>query len=337
MSGLTMEKIARMAGVSIGTVSRVVNKKDKVHPETRARIQALIDRVGYRPSASAQALASRRSNNIMLVVPNVTDDYYPKVVSCLSRLCRARGRRLLLGVSDFDGEIEAEYLAHAHEGVVDGLLVASLQVERNSRHFIELARREVPVVLMDLECRGIRLPTVKYDDAGGAREAVDHLLDKGHRRIGFCSSTMNFQTVEDRFRGYREALAARGIPIDEGLHLNHSTGLPSWPWSSLAAVLDSGDPPTALLAENDAMAHACIRYLKRRGMRVPEDIAIVGFGGTYLPHEVGQELTSVTLPFEQSCETALDMLLALIARPPAERPPPEIKILRPRLVVGETT
>lgn len=332
-----MEEIARMAGVSIGTVSRVVNNKDKVHPETRARLQALIDRVGYRPSASAQALASRRTNNVMLVVPNITDDYYPKVVQHMSRLCRARGRRLLLGVSDFDPEIEAEFLAHAHERVVDGLLVAPLQDERNTRYFMELARREIPVVLMDLECRDFRMPTVKYDDLAGAREAVDHLLDKGHRRIGFCASTMKFQTVQDRFQGYREALAARGIGIDEALCLNHSTGLESWPWSSLAGLLDSADPPSALFAENDAMAHACIRFLKRRGLRVPEEMAVVGFGDTYLPHEVGQSLTSVALPMEDSCAAALEMLLSLIAVAPEDRPPPEIKTLSLRLVQGETT
>lgn len=332
-----MVEIARMAGVSIGTVSRVVNNKDKVHPETRTRIQALIDQVGYRPSAAAQALASRRTNNIMLVVPNITDDYYPKVVQHMSRLCRTRGRRLLLGVSEFDPEIEAEFLAHAHERVVDGVLVAPLQDERNSRYFMELARREVPVVLIDLECRDFRMPTVKYDDLAGAREAVDHLLDKGHRRIGFCASIMKLQTVQDRFQGYREALAAHDIPIDPSLCLRHSTGLESWPWSSLADLLDAANPPSALFAENDAMAHACIRFLKRRGLRVPDDMAVVGFGNNYLPHEVGQSLTSVALPMEESCAAAFEMLLARITATPADRLPPEIKILTPRLVQGETT
>ena len=332
-----MEEIAKMAGVSIGTVSRVVNKKDKVHPDTRQRIQALIDQVGYRPSASAQALASRRTNNVMLVVPNIVDDYYPKVVNCMSRLCRAREKRLLLGVSDFDPEIEAQFLANAHEGVVDGLIVASLQAEQNAGYFMDLARRNLPVVLMDLECPNFKVPTVKYDDKVGAEKAVAHLLNRGHRRVCFCSSTMEFKTVQDRFEGYREALTDHGIAIDESLCLNHTTGLISWPWSSLENLLDSDDPPTALLAENDAMAQACIRFLRRRRLRVPEDIAVVGFGGSYLPHEVGQLLTSVALPFEESCEAALEMLLSLVALPPEDRGPPTVKIITPHLAEGETT
>ena len=118
----TMQEVARLAGVSIGTVSRVVNNKDKVRPETRARIQALIDQVGYQPSIAAQSLAARKTNNIMLIVPNITDEYYPKLVRCMSHLWRTHGKRLWLGVSDFDPGIEAQYLNRPMKARLTGSL-----------------------------------------------------------------------------------------------------------------------------------------------------------------------------------------------------------------------
>ena len=202
---------------------------------------------------------------------------------------------------------------------------------------MELARRSFPVVNIDDECLNLKMHTVKYNDAAGAGQAVAHLLKVGHRRIVFCSSTMRFQTVQDRFRGYREALMADGLPVDEALCLNASTGLAAWPWPDLAGLLESSDPPTALFAENDAMAMACIRLLHRRGLRVPADVAVVGFGNVYAPHAVEKPLTTVALPLEDACNAAVDMLLSLIEKAPEDRKKPEIKVLEPHLVMGETT
>jgi DNA-binding LacI/PurR family transcriptional regulator len=332
-----MEQIAMLAGVSIGTVSRVVNKKDKVHQKTRARIEALIDQVGYQPCVAAQNLASRKTNNIMLIVPRITDMYYPKIVHGICYLCRDHGKRMWLGVSDADPEIEAQYLEQAHEGAVDGLIISSLQAESNVRYFMELAQRSFPVINLDVESLTLKMHTVKYDDMSGAMEAVRHLLDRGHRRICFCASTQNLQTVRDRLLGYQQALMENGIPIDNKLILNTETGLEAWPWSKLSDLLNSSERPTALFAENDAMAIACIQFLYRRGLRVPDDVAVVGFGNAYDVHAIDKRLTTVGLPLEQACRTAVEMLLSQIEKLPEERTPPEIKILKPHLVIGETT
>jgi DNA-binding LacI/PurR family transcriptional regulator len=333
----TMAEIAELAGVSLGTVSRVVNGKDKVHPRTRTRIQALIDQVGYQPSITAQSLASRRTNNIMLIIPNITDTYYPIFVRNITHLLREGDKRLWLGVSDSDPDIEAQYIEQAHGGVVDGLIVSSLQSPRNIPCFTKLTQRDIPVVNMDVECLNLKMNTVKYNDLGGGRRALNHLLKKGYSRSAFCAGSIHLQTVADRFQGYKATLTENGIAVDDALCLTADSGIENWPWDNLKKLMQSDAPPTAVFAENDIMAMACIQFLYRCGLRVPEDIAVIGFGHTYLTYKVEKPLTTIEVPLDTACKTAVDMLLSLIGKSSEEQGLPQIKILEPKLIVGATT
>jgi LacI family transcriptional regulator len=332
-----MKEIARLAGVSISTVSRVLSGRTVVAEDTRKRVQAVVDRLGYEAHAFASGLASRRTGNILLVVPNITDDYYPMVVRHVTRACLRRRVRVFLGVSDFDAAAERELLRETRRLSVDGLLVSSLQREENLPVFVDLAHRRFPVVHLDNECFGVRLPTVKYDDREGARRVVRHLVERGHRRIAFLAAASHFQTVQDRLAGYRDALAEAGLPGAGEAAFIRDDGLAAWPFDALAGYLRRRGAATALVAENDLMALACLRRMQAAGLRVPEDVAIAGFDNTCPPHLVEVPLTSVALPVEAACQAAIEMLFRQIEAPERKRAAPEIRVLAPELVIGRTT
>ena len=184
MSPPTIHDIARQAGVCIGTVSRVLNNKDRVHPRTRERIRCIIEQTGYQPSAMGRGLVTRRSHNVMLLVHNIADPHCIGLAKHLSRLCRARGYRLLVGDSDYEPALEAECLRDVHDGSADGLLVSPLPGAHSLPLFRKLTDARFPMFPLMNAVPGTRIPCVKYDDLGAGRLATVFLPGRGHRRIG---------------------------------------------------------------------------------------------------------------------------------------------------------
>lgn len=333
----TIRDIARMAGVCIGTVSRVLNNKDKVHPETRKKILDLIERTGYRPSVLGRNLALRRTHNILVEMFNIADPYCAGVVKKIAAHCRRRGYATLTGDCDYDPEIEAEYLRQARGGHVDGLIVSPLPAPPNAACFEELVRAHFPLVLMDSEAPGIQANCVCYDDAAGARLAMDYLFGAGHRRIAFCGWQMAFQTVRDRLAGYVAAHAGRAPAPPPELILKAPRELKDWDAASaLASLLRLAPPPTAILAENDIMALTCIHALARLGRRVPDDVAVVSFGAPAAEAFLPMPLTHVCLHEEQAVERAVELLFELIDNPKLRRRPARKIVIAPELVLGQS-
>lgn len=334
--GKNIHEIAALSGVSIGTVSRVVNQRPGVHPETRQRVEAIVAKFGYQPSAMARGLKRQRSDTIMLLVPNLADLYYAQLVNYMSQLSRHQGRRLLLGISDWDPVVEAGYLRQIADGAVDGLIVSPVGQTENLPLYIELASRQFPVIAIEDPCVGVPFPTIKYNDTAGAAEAVRYLIGQGHKRIAFCAASMQVGTVRDRHQGYLEAHIQAGISLDKRLILADSKkDFSSWDCSRLIARLRGANPPTALLAENDVLAIRIISELVQAGIKVPEDVAVVGFDNIYAPEQLAVPLTSVALPWQDLCRRALELLIARIDHLEVKEGPfPEL--LMPRLVEGKT-
>ncbi|HEY3324394.1 MAG TPA: LacI family DNA-binding transcriptional regulator [Planctomycetota bacterium] len=330
----TIRDIARRAGVCIGTVSRVINNKDKVDPATRERILKLIQRTGYRPSALGRSLALQRSSTILLSVINVSDPYCAFLLKDVSSFCRARGYSTLLGDSSYSAAIEAEYLRRCLEGGADGAIVSPLPGNENISLFERVASSGFPLVLIDNPVPGLAANCVKYDDAAGARIAVEHLLGKGHRQIALCGWRMNFQTVRDRYTGYAQACRKAGV--NEVL-VTAPDGPGEWdPSAQLSELLRKPAAPSAILAENEMMAVTCIHALHRIGRRVPEDVAVVSFGEAATYPLAPIPLTTVMLHRQQAAQQAVHMLLDLIEQPKRRRAQPQTIVLTPELIVRES-
>jgi DNA-binding LacI/PurR family transcriptional regulator len=332
----TIHDVAEMAGVCIGTVSRVINNKDKVHPETRRRILDLIEQTGYRPSALGRGLVLRRTCNIMLQVPNVSDPYSASVAKNVSNYCRGNGYRTLLGDSDYDPAIEAEYLRRARDGSADGLLISPLPTDENIPCFLDLVHAGFPLVAMDNAIPGVPISCVKYDDLAGAIMAVDYLFEKGHRNIAYLQWRPEYQTVKDRLQGYTFSHAKRGLAVNPDYIVLVPESLQSWSMEPLDRLLRMPDPPTAIFAENEIMAMACVSTLGRLGKRIPEDVAVMSFGDALLDHVTPVPLTTIWLHQDETSRKAVQLLLELIEDPQRRCDPPQQHVQKPELIIRKS-
>jgi LacI family transcriptional regulator len=199
---MNIRDIAREAGVCIGTVSRVINNKDLVQPQTRERSLQIIEQAGYQPSAVGRALVLRQTRTIMLLLHNIADPHCVNLAKHVSRLCRRNDCKVVVGDSDYDPALEAEALQIVRDGSVDGLLVSPMCSERDLKFYRNLDRSGSPLVSVMDPVPGTAIPRIKSDDLAAGRTATDYLLDKGHRHIIHVTWHMEFQTVKDRYQGY---------------------------------------------------------------------------------------------------------------------------------------
>lgn len=336
MGKTTIRDIADSAGVCIATVSRVLNNKSNVLPETRQRILDLIERTGYHPNAMGRGLVLRRSQNILLEHFNIADPYCVALSESISNQCQAIGCRMLLAGCKSDPTLEAEHLSRVRDGSVDGLIISPLPVRDNIPLFRDLARSRFPVVVIDNAVPGVKMNCVKYDDRAAARMAMEYLFEKGHRRIAFIQRSHGFHTVEDRVRSYVESYQKRHIPLSPDYTVTMPTAFCDWARSDFERLLALPEPPTAFLTENELVAVACMNFLLRAGVRIPDDVAVMAIGDTLLDALVPVPLTAISLHPEQAALKAVNLLAELIENQNLRREPPRAHIQKPSLVIRES-
>jgi DNA-binding LacI/PurR family transcriptional regulator len=312
---VTIRDVARYAGVSAATVSRVLNDVPVVNPDTRASVQWAIEELGYRRSSVARSLSVGRSQAVGVVAPFFTT---PSVVERLrgvvDRLA-ARGYDLLLFDVEQPQQRIAAFRDFARRDRLDGLLVISLPL--SERELGALRRDELPVVLVDVSHPA--LPHVAVDDVHGGELATRHLLGRGHRRIAFVGDSADnpfgLTSSEQRRQGYLRALAEAGV--EHGPELQALGGYGREAARTLAArLLDLPEPPTAVFAASDMQAVGVLEAAQARGLDVPGDLAVIGFDDVEVAAIVG--LTTIRQPLHASGAHGADLLMAQIegADPP---------------------
>lgn len=333
----TIREIADMAGVCIATVSRVINGKDNVLPETRDRILKLIERTGYRPNALGRSLVLRRSQNVLLEHFEIADPYCVAIAGTISSYCRSVGYRMLLADCNFDASLEAEHLARVRDGGVDGLIVSPLPIPDNIAQYQELAASGFPVVVMDNAVPGVRMNCAKYDDRTAGTMAMDYLAAKGHERIAFVQrGRSEFHTVYDRRESYLESHRQRGLPVNPAYLVTMPVAFSDWSQAAFERLLALPSRPTALLAENEIAAVACMNILLQCGIRIPEDIAVMAIGDTLLDALVPVPMTTISLHPDQAATKAVELLIKLIENPELRRKKPQVYVQKPSLVVRKS-
>jgi DNA-binding LacI/PurR family transcriptional regulator len=313
--GVTIFDVARRANVSIGTVSRVINNRDRVRPETRERILLAIQELDYHSNAFAQGLASQQTDTIGLVIPQVNDPFYFGVVRGIEDTVTAAGYSLLIA-SQPHHTSENHYMRLFRRGHVDALILTAIDVSPDEVQ--EMTKSGVPLILVQQDA-GKDIPAVLVDNYGGACALTKHLLDHGYRRIAYVTGTDNTPDNQQRLRGVRDTLAAHGLSLPDSLifrgdYLRGSGGI------AMQHILDLPVRPEAIFVSNDQMAADAIVAALDRGVRVPEDIAVVGFDDVPLASYVTPPLTTVRQPiYEQgvyAARIALDMLKSNDQSPP---------------------
>jgi len=310
--GVTIFDVAREAGVSYATVSRVLNNKDHVKPEKRQAVLDAVARLGYVANSQARSLAGGVSRVIGLLVQDVGTSYTGEIVRGIDEELSSAGYDLMLYTTHRRKAKESAYVDAIARGLADGLL---LILPRDPGAYLESLRlQNFPYVLIDHQGIGDYARSVGATNWQGAYDATRYLLELGHRRIGFITGAMDLGCSVDRLAGYAAALSDRDIQVDPLLIRTGDFFRPQG-FAGAQALLDLPQPPSAIFASNDEMAFGVMEAVRVRGLRIPDDISVIGFDDISQASLVHPELTTVRQPMEQMGRRATQMLLELIADP----------------------
>lgn len=334
MKKLTISKIAELAGVSKTTVSRVINGYPHIRPEVREHVEAIIAETGFQPNNVARSLASNRSNIIGLIIPKgsravFTDPYFPTLTQGISQI--ANNNKLTLALFIFHSEQEGHDTIKSilATGLLDGLILTTDRVtlDRDADPFLpKIIERQMPFVLIGRPEEPKDVPFIDTDNLNGGRIATEHLIELGYRRIATIASKHN-PAGDDRYLGYQQVLAEHGIALDEELIVFGDYTLESG-YEAMKQLLPLR--PEAVFAASDMMALGAVRAIQEVDLRVPDDIAIIGYDDLPPAIQSHPPLTTVQQPIETLGKMAVEMLLEIIN---GSNHPPRQVILPNKLVI----
>jgi LacI family transcriptional regulator len=314
----TIRDIAKLAGVSTATISRVLNNKPDVDPATRERVLRIVEEQQFVPSITASGLPNGRSRLIGALIPDLTWPLIPELMRGIGEVVGSTSYELILySISDANHEKDRSDVI---DRIVGTRLAAGLLAVfpgRSSEHLAQLHSRDFPVVLIDDQ--GIPpegTPWIGADNRLGAYEATRHLIRLGHRRIAHIQGPLKYQVSHDRYQGYCDALNEANISLDPELVLEGDFMLPTGRACTHAFLdLPAWKRPTAIFAGSDYMAYGAISAAEQRGLRVPDDVAVVGFDDNPSSAHMEPALTTVRQPFYEMGRRACEILLALVDIP----------------------
>ncbi len=306
----SIKEIAKLAGVSHSSVSRALRHSPLVNREKAEQIRRIADECGYRPSAAARSLVTRRSHTIGVVVTSIADPFVAGVVSGIEDVANERGYSVFLANSGVDAAREVRVVRSFEEHRVDGIVVTASRV--GALYVPVLEQMQVPIVLLNNQHPSQFAYSVMIANVEASREATRHLVALGHRRIAYIGDRLGYQSDTERFAGYRAALEEAGVEFDPTLAV-HGDGKPEAAGEAMSKLLALALQPTAVFCYNDLSALGAFRRIADSGLRVPEDISLVGFDDLYLSRYLDPPLTTVRQPMRQMGSLAMTTLLRLIA------------------------
>ncbi|MET3803370.1 LacI family transcriptional regulator [Nakamurella sp. UYEF19] len=316
-----MADVAREAGVSVSTVSHVINETRVIRPETRARVLDAVEKTGFVVNTLARSLATSTTATIGLAVSAVSNFYFAELVARIDAAVRAAGSTLLLADTHEDPGEELKIVQSLHRRRVDGILLAPV-TGRDGAALQYLRDLKIPATLVD-RCAAADFDQVGVENVDSTARLTAHLAAKGHRRIGLVAGITGIQTTIERTNGYRKALRSRRIRFDPALVVSGESTADRTE-GVVGQLLGLADPPTALVVGNNHMTIGVLRALKGRGLRVPEDMALATFDDFDWADVFSPHLTAIAQPIDLIAGRAVSMLFERIAGsdgpPRTERP-----------------
>ncbi len=302
--------VARLAGVSVATVSRALSNPEKVSPESLDKVHKAIAEVGYRPNMLARNFRSARAYAVVVLVPDIANPFYSLFIRALEDRAHQKGYAVLLGDTRGTPEREMEYIRRVETRLADGIVQLRPSSEKSQNNI----PADVPCVNA-CGCEYTTGPAIRIDNRGAAKSMVNYLISLGHKRIGVISGLKDNPHAIDRLEGYKEALADAGIPFEKDLIAEGDFTM----WSGLNAAFqfcNMKNRPTAIFSMNDEMAIGAMQTLKSQGIRIPEDISVTGFDDIAYAKYSDPSLTTISQPAEEMGKMAMDMLLKVIEGEP---------------------
>lgn len=327
---IRLKDIAQHAGVSVMTVSKALRNEPDISTGTKARIRQLADQFGYVPNTAARGLRLRSTKLFGLVIPAMTNPIYARVVMAIEEQAHASGHEVVLCHSLNNVEREEECIRRLIARRVDGLFIHPVyRRETHARIYDDLVRRSTPTVLLGHRAAFCApFPNVETDDLAASKALTQHLLERGHRRIACFAGPVFSPTAQERFEGYRRALREAGLEAEDKLMFSAGSTIEEGAKAALQ-MIDEGIRATAIQCVNDLVAIGAATTFLQQGMRIPQDLSIVGFGNILSAEHFCVQLTTVRQPKFRQGIAAMETMHKLLARQPVDgkRLPAEI-ILR---------
>jgi len=310
MTDVTLRDVAKTAGVSVSTVSRVVRGEDVVNPETKRKVMKAIKKLDYYVDITARAMVKKQTNTIGLSISDISNPFYPPLLRGVENTINKFGYSLILCNTDESAEKEKRYLKVMLEKRIDGLIV-SLASPANTHFLEEFEKRGIPIVCIDRKAENMKVDTVCVDNIQGAFMAVEHLLKIGHRRIAMVSGIRGITTTEGRVEGYLKALKDYGV--DKSLIVEGKSTIEG-AMEAVEKLLNLDFSPTALFSCNNLITLGIYIGLKKHGKRIPKDMAVVGFDDLDWAEALYPSPTVVSQPTYTIGATAAQILIQRILK-----------------------
>ena len=312
----SIKDVAKEAGVSIATVSRVLNDVDVVNEETKRKVVEAINKLGYRPNIIARSLKTQRTKTVGIVIPDISNQFYPEIVRGAEDVANIYDYNIMLCNTDLDFEKEMEYLRVLKEKMVDGVLYMSASLEPSILELIN--QLQFPMVLVETANKAGDIPSVTIDNEKAAFDGVKYLIDKGNKKIAYIGVHEDEANANAlRYIGYKNALKENGIEVNT--NITYFGGLKAKDgYKGMSKILDNDDNIDSVFCCSDEVAMGAINALRDRNINVPEDVDVIGFGNIYSASIFYPKITTVAQPMYDMGSVGMRMLIKMINKQPTD-------------------
>jgi len=330
---ITIKDVAKQAGVSHSTVSRALHGSPLLSDETVERIRRIAVEMGYFPSAAARSLKTNRSHALGVIVSAIDDPFFSEILQGVEEVAQGHGYSMLMAASQRDPEREQAIVQDMRERHVDGLIICSASFSVEQRR--KLLEHGIPIVMVNNQAAEEYRYSIYHDDVDGSRQVARHLIDLGHKRIAYLGNSLSGRTTLDRLTGFRQEMESAGLAIPAGYAHEVPGGRPEDGLAALDYFLNLPERPTALFCFNDMLAIGMLNGLQAAGIRVPEDISVVGFDNIIFSAYTNPPLTTLDQPKRYIGAEAARLILGLLDN--EETLEQQIQKLKGKLLVRQSS
>ncbi|NOT73318.1 MAG: LacI family DNA-binding transcriptional regulator [Cyclobacteriaceae bacterium] len=336
---VTIKDIARELGISPSTVSRALKDHPDISSETKKAVHALAEKLNYQPNIVALSLRQKKTNTIGVIIPELVHFFFSTVISGIEDVAYQAGYSVILAQSNESYEREKTDIKALFNSRVDGMLISLSRETKNFDHIESIISKGVPVVFYDRMYNNPNTSKVIVDDYTGAKEAVDHLIEQGYKQIAHLEGTSGLLITADRKRGYIDALKEHKMEIKEAYIEECSSGSQEDGKTATLKLLSLPNPPDAIFAHSDPIATGAMMAIKEKGLKIPQDIGLVGFSNWSYGSLIEPSLTTVDQPGFEMGQEAARLLIRQIEVGDKDQgdPQPETKILKTKLIIRESS
>ncbi len=327
-----MKEVAKLAGVSVGTVSKYLNNHHTLKEETKRRVEEAIHTLQYKPNLLARSMRTGKTKTLAVIVPDIVNPFFAETFTSIKLSALQKGYTAILYTTDDSPETMSQYLSGMSIHHVDGLILCFVNTRKVIDDFTGI-HPETPMVFLGWDIGDTRYNSVVIDVYEGIYASTRHLIQLGHRKIAYVGGPENDMISGDKFNGYMKAMAVSGYEADPRYIFHNNYTLQSG-YNSARKLAMLPDMPTALVAENDILAIGCMKYFLQKKISIPEDIAIIGFDNIPLAAMYEPSLSTVALPITRMGEEAVKIMLSRIDKPALKN---KQMILKTDLIVRNST